>query len=219
MNYIDIHTHKLNQDLEESLQIRVKDFALGERIENEFEAIGIHPWSINSQTPITIIEQLENHIKQTTPWMLGEIGLDKCITTPLTTQIQFFKAQLRIAQEYKVKKVVIHSVKAYSEVLEILKQEKLDASILLHDFNSTIQMAQHYLKHFKVYFSFGEKLFQPQTKAHKCFQKLPIDKILLETDDSPLNIQKVYKQAAQLRKMDETELKNQLFSNFNEFNR
>ncbi len=214
MSYIDIHTHKFDPEFKDSIQVLVKDFTKKEPDKSKYESIGIHPWSIANNSHPETLESFANYISISKPWMLGEMGLDKAIETDFELQKVFFRAQLKIAKKYKIQRIVIHSVRSYSEILECLKKENIKAHILLHDFNSTIEMAKQFMKSFSTYFSFGKKLFEPQTKAFKSYNSLPLERIFLETDIAQITIEEVYKQASQLKDIEKSQLCSQIEQNF-----
>lgn len=216
MNYIDIHTHKnLKSD---HIQIRVKDFTKGETLSSKFDAIGIHPWSLPISNLDGVLADFEKYIALHTPWLLGEMGIDRAIDSNVNEQKELFKHQIKLATKYKINALVIHSVKAYSDVLELLIHSNYKGRLLLHDFNSNIATADQFNRHFETYFSFGHKLFKPQTNAAKSFLEIAREQILLETDDSPdLLISEVYNQAAELLKIDLKTLSEQMQKNFSQF--
>lgn len=104
---------------------------------------GVHPWYIQS------IRDTEELIKYLTriievnnlPDFIGEIGLDR-YKPDFSGQIKFFEAQLAIAKQYNLP-VVIHCVKAYNEVLSILKKHKIQKGII-HGFNANAITAKQF---------------------------------------------------------------------------
>lgn len=100
---------------------------------------GIHPWFIDEDRGIE--EQmvcLSDAVAEFKPDFIGEIGLDYWKPNHQLQQ-QLFKQQLLLALQLKLP-VVIHSVKAYNDVLFILKECLHDYSVLTdrlkRDFNN-----------------------------------------------------------------------------------
>ena len=217
MKYIDIHTHKASKS--DVIQVNVREFSKNETIRSQFDCIGIHPWSLPLKDIDFQLSSFAKYIEKHRPWMLGEMGLDRTIQTKLEDQISLFSKQIQLATKYNIEAIVIHSVKAYSDVLKILIESKYQGRVLLHDFNSTTQTAEQYLKHFETFFSFGEKLFHPKTSAYKCFKEIDLNLVFFETDDNlNLEISDVYKQGALIRDLDNEELKSQILRNLSHLN-
>ena len=99
--------------------------------------------------------------------------------------------------------LIIHCVKAYADLLKILKARKFSGRILIHDYSGNFAMAQSLLK-FDCYFSFGKSLFSNKLAAASVLRFLPKDKIFLETDDQlDFSIEDIYKKAAFILELDE----------------
>ena len=88
--------------------------------------VGIHPWHISATvTPVVrnemnVLASLAGH-----PQVLaiGEAGLDKLADAPMVVQIKVFEYQARLSVELD-KPLVIHLVKAMSELLKLKQQIK-----------------------------------------------------------------------------------------------
>ena len=105
-------------------------------------------------------------------------------------------------------------MKADQEVFHGLKNSKFKGHIIFHDWNSNFETTNQFLKYFDAYFSFGAKLFNPQTTAFKNFEEIDLAKIFLETDDQEnYDIYAVYEQATQLKKLSLTDLQSTLRAN------
>lgn len=213
MKYIDIHTHRPQQT--DVIQVNVRDFAQGERIQTPLDCIGIHPWSLPLNQQPRVLESFEAYIAEHSPWMIGEIGIDRSISQDLTSQKDLFTQQIDLAVKYKIGALTLHSVRAHSDILEILKSSNYSGKILLHDFNSNQQIAEQYLKNFESYFSFGKKLLITDSSAFKVFSHMELENILLETDSADnIDIFQVYDQAARIKKIELNKLKTQISRNF-----
>ena len=111
------------------------------------------------------------------------------------------------------KPVIIHCVKAYSELLEILKKYNIKIPSIIHCFNENEQIAEQ-LMNYKICFSFGKSILNAESKAAKVFKQLPPDRVFFETDDSELSISDIYKKAAELSGKDENFWMSQCKTNF-----
>lgn len=209
--FIDIHTHQLN---DKSNVCFVLSTNAEEQLTNGksvFYSLGIHPWNINSTDIASAIPELEISVSNSAVLAVGEIGLDRTIDTLLTTQLEVFEEQLRIAQKYN-KPVIIHCVKCFSEIISCRKKKQYKLPWIIHDFRKNNQIAKD-LVALKCYLSFGKTLFSDE-KLQSVFKNLPVNRIFLETDDSDIEIEELYKKAAFLKDLKVEDLKEKLFSNF-----
>ena len=99
---------------------------------------GIHPWFVNDSN----IQELRQLISQYKPDFIGEIGLDY-LHPNLDLQQQIFIAQLNLAKEFNLP-VIIHSIRAYNDVLRILKTYNILG--VIHGFNAQSDIAKEFIK-------------------------------------------------------------------------
>ncbi len=120
---------------------------------------------------------------------IGECGIDKRFSD-IEKQNEIFAAQCAIAAEVE-KPIIIHCVKSQSEVLKNLKNFTLP--IIFHGYTKKIEREN-------IYYSLS-------LRNIKNSDNLPLDKILLETDDSTEKIKENYEALALRRGLDIDELK------------
>jgi TatD DNase family protein len=140
--------------------------------------LGIHPWYVETATT-GWDKRLMSQLLEI-PAGIGETGLDKCCRADFNRQQQIFMIQLKMASELK-RPLVIHCVKAWGRLLEILEQftEPLPP-IMLHAFGGSRETLQRLLR-FGCFISFASKLTINST-LHSCFLATPLANLLLETD-------------------------------------
>lgn len=211
-NYIDIHTHSWANrhtvtEVYNLLSTNIDEIAIEN---NKYYTVGIHPWHVNSEF---IIEKIKKVCERSNVLAIGEIGIDRAIDIPIEKQTDYFIKQLQLAITLN-KPVVIHSVKAYSDVLAVLKKTKPIIPIIFHDYNDTFQTYKQLIK-YNTYFSFGFRLMNITSKAYRTFKKIDIERIFLETDTYILSIEEVYNKAAKIRGIETEDLLKQCFLNFN----
>ncbi len=97
---------------------------------------GIHPWFVQNNS----VEELKTLITQYKPDFIGEIGLDY-LYPDAKLQQQIFTAQLNLAKEFNLP-VIIHSIRAYNDVLKILKTYNIRG--IIHGFNSNSIIAKEF---------------------------------------------------------------------------
>lgn len=168
-------------------------------------SIGIHPWHISSILQSHSIEEVncwfdtvfDVHVTQNS-CCIGEIGLDKCIETPLELQSKIFEKQLNIAQKHK-RPILIHCVKAYNEIVELLGKNNVNTPVVFHGFNGSEQLAQQLIR--KGYFlSLGKQLLiNNRTKFIALLKQIPVQQLVFESDEHPnIEIISVYNMATDI---------------------
>lgn len=209
--FIDIHSHC--EDVK-SDQIAIKNIMLHETTNSNALSVstGWHPWYLAGRQNDEMIKKLDQTAKNKEVLAIGECGIDRFIEYPVDQQLEVLAFHIDIAEKYG-KPLIIHCVKAYSDLLHILKNRKPKVPLILHAFNGNRQQAQQLLKH-DVYFSFGELLFKPGQQTMQVFNEIPVKRIFLESDESAISIEKIYLRAAEILTCSISELKKQIYENF-----
>lgn len=203
--YIDIHTHKQNS---KTVSI-VNCFGNFSQLPvSGFYSVGIHPWYINTETEkqfmeLTLISKHANVVA------IGECGLDKVCKTDFTLQQHYFIKQIQLANTFH-KPLIIHCVRAYNEVMKILEEQKVQVPIIFHGFNKRKAIAQELITK-GYYLSFGKHLLN--TSVAETFKTLPLEQLFLETDDSDMEIEEIYKASAAIKNIEVATLAEQLTKN------
>jgi TatD DNase family protein len=211
-DYIDIHSHRQENSIGSVLTIFNMPFSSNKIPENIFFSIGCHPWNVKEISAEKIELQLKSFLQKEKLIAIGEIGLDRHIDSDIELQKIAFKTQLDMACTFN-KPTIIHCVRAYSDLLNTLKNENINIPLILHNYNGNSDQTERLLK-FNCYFSFGKSLFQNRPKLEKTFQQIPLSRLFLETDESEISIQAVYAKAAEIRNIPLQQLMNQLKQNF-----
>jgi TatD DNase family protein len=179
--------------------------------ETNYYSFGIHPWDIRRTDVELHLAMIEQLCSQKKIIAVGEIGIDKTIQTSLEIQQMVFENQIKIAKDYGYP-VIIHCVKAWSEILSIRKSCKYINPWIFHGFNGSIQTARQIIKS-GCYLSFGKALIENR-KLHEIIVQLPKKSIFLETDDSDMKIEEVYQKAAEIYSISIKELIGIILENF-----
>lgn len=209
-DFINIHTHSL---LNNSSVSQIIHHSVIEELPSEgFFSVGLHPWHIGDHKLETVLPNLMQMSALPNVKAIGEIGIDRAIALPYEIQEKFFKAQLAVAEHLK-KPVIIHCVKAYSDILNMRKNGNYKMPWIIHGFNASKQTADQLTK-MNIYLSFGEALLDENSKAFEVFSMIPTKLIFLETDESSRSIQEVYEKGAELKKMTVEQLKQKMSDNF-----
>lgn len=154
--------------------------ALSEKYPFFYAAVGVHPHEVDSITEADINElrELSKHPKVVA---IGEIGLDYYYDlSPRDLQRHWFKRQLELADELKMP-VIIHSRDAAQECFDIIKNSNVRNGVI-HCYSGSAEMAEEYIK-MGFYIGVGGSLtFKNNKKGVETVERIPIEKILIETD-------------------------------------
>ncbi|GIZ04665.1 putative deoxyribonuclease TATDN2 [Caerostris extrusa] len=148
-------------------------------------SFGCHPHNAkdyNDSVERALYEALE-HSKVRA---LGEIGLDYSNRNKCMKDLQFeaFRRQLKIALKKKLP-VVIHCREAHDDGMKIINEIlPKDYTIHLHCFTDTWENAKNWLDEFpNLFIGITNVVTFPSAESvHEVAQKIPLDRLLLETD-------------------------------------
>lgn len=179
-----------------------KQLAVAEQYQTYF-ALGIHPWFCPEDVDAGILaltSQVSALLECPRFVAIGECGLDKLYSSTWSQQLAFFEAQLALAKSVNLP-VIIHSVKAHSEVLGCLKKHQLPRGGVIHAFSGSTEIALEYIKlGFKL--GIGGLIMNPNAKKLlKTVSELPLQHFILETDSpamTPINVTEKRNQPANL---------------------
>ena len=210
MQLINIHTHRVKN--EGDIQI-LNIFAqeLNDTEPDYLYSAGLHPWHISKVNPEECFEAIGQAANQKNMLAIGECGLDRAISTDFALQERCFIEQIQIAKEHN-KPLIIHCVRAYSDLQKLKKEIQSDLPWIIHGFQGNLKTTKSLIRH-GFYFSVGESLLKNESKQ-TVFQSIPFERLFLETDDKDISIQEVYRLAMQRLNMDEQMLTDLIFNNF-----
>lgn len=187
MILFNVHTHNhadahsiFNVDISTSNQIPQTPFS-----------IGIHPMNAHLWSP-SLEEKMVTWAKESNCYAIGECGLDKNCATEFSVQEKVFVNQIRLAQKIK-KPLIVHCVKAYNELIRMLKSEQFNQPVIIHGFRGKKELAQQLLRE-DFYLSIGAG----RQYLLDTIRVIPLDHLWLETDDREENIQDVYADIAHM---------------------
>lgn len=210
MQKINLHTHRLivGEPIQ-VLNVFAQDLPL--KSSEQFYSTGIHPWHIGKVDLEACFQAIELAAKQKNMLAVGECGLDRAIETDYEIQELHFIKQKDIAVKYS-KPLIIHSVRAYSDLLKLKKESKSDIPWILHGYNGNQETTLNLIRN-GFYFSIGETLLKNEMK-HDLIRTIPLYRIFFETDDQEISIQKIYYIASQLLGFKEEKLTETIYNNF-----
>ena len=195
---LDIHTHHLSEDPSNAV---LNCDITNQPIPNNafYISVSIHPWQLTYDNSQLQLEWLLTTLTDKRVIAIGEVGLDKLCTTPFDLQNNIFCNIIDIASQYNLP-LIIHAVKTTNELIMLKKQIQPKNAWIIHGFRGKKELAKSLIEQ-GFYLSFGER-YNPQS-----LQSTPVDRLLFETDESTININYLYEQAAILRGVTINQLK------------
>ena len=203
--FVNIHTHtETGSGIE---LVNIGDFDATSFA--TFASAGLHPWNVGKCDHQKALTAIENLCQNGRLAAVGEIGIDRAISTDISLQMSVFEQQLDIAKQHQLP-VIIHCVRAYSDFLQILRREQ-GIPMIFHGFSGNATTATQLLTH-SAKLSFGHKLLS-DSKLQSVYANVPNDCIFLETDTKQMDISDIYTFAAGLKRISVDELKTVIFNN------
>ena len=127
-----------------------------------------------------------------------------------STQSVLFARQLAIAERLH-KPIVVHCVRAFEPVMDMLRDIRVPA-VIFHGFIGSAEQAQRAVER-GYYLSFGERTLR-SPKSIEALRSIPLARVFVETDDSPTPIEELYDRIAALLDISTEELMLQTRENF-----
>jgi TatD DNase family protein len=215
-DYIDIHTHS-GKPAEGVFIIESLMAHEGKQpgdVTGVAYTYGIHPWFLNENNHKQFIISVENSVSHTNMIAIGEAGFDKLRGPSPELQLKVFNEQVAIAETYR-KPVIIHSVKAWDELLAAQKNLKPQTPWMIHGFRGSVELAKQLLSK-GMYLSFWFD-FVLRSESSELLKSLPPGRIFLETDGADIDIRTIYEKVARDLDISVDRLKSIVLSNFNDF--
>ena len=203
----DIHTHRFTDSAPEEVLLSCSVLKKEIPAEAVYLSAEIHPWHLTAENLSCQIERMENMLSDSRVLALGEVGLDKLTECPYPIQIKAFEEIVSISEAYG-KPLIIHCVKSVDELIAIRKKMRPALPWIMHGFRGKPQQADSLLRH-GFYLSFGEHY------NSQVMKEIPIERLLLETDESNVPIDELYNRAAAIRHISAEELKLAVLHNVN----
>ena len=168
-----------------TVESSLKSIDLANRYPSIKAAVGIHPLDLTEPIDEMTINALRQ-MAEGNPEVVAvsEIGLDfQDHAPPKNLQNHAFRQQIRLAKTLKLP-IIFHSRDAYPATLKLLEQEAAGSTGgAVHYFEGDIATACKFVK-LGFYISFGRPLLR-FPHLEEAARRIPIDRILLETDAFP----------------------------------
>jgi len=208
---IDIHTHS-NPDISTRISyirnVRYPVDAWPVPVTGYF-SVGVDPWDTGREDLDR--NELEEWINRPHCLAVGEIGLDTMKGPEPKLQKTWFTLQLEIAGKLG-KPVIIHCVRSWDALLDIHSSLTHATGWIIHGFRGKPGLAGRLLNA-GCYLSYGSALLSDSRLAESLAQT-PLERLFLETDDSRVPLESIYRQASQLKGITTTGLNSYISGNF-----
>lgn len=203
-----------------------KNLAIAKANNNIFTSIGVHPTENDDHE--ASVDELVNLANNPLVVGIGETGLDNHHhDTTQELQIERFQKHIQAAKQVK-KPLIIHTREAKIETMKILQSEGAkEVGGVAHCFSEDYDTAKQFLD-MGFYISFSGILTYPAAEnIREIAKKIPLDKILIETDspylapqakrgevNQPAYVRYVAERLAEIREMSMEEIAAQTTANF-----
>ena len=171
--------------------------------ENVYASVAVHPLHAEENVDFKELSKLTEGEGVVA---IGETGLDNKKKKTIEKQREIFLKHIELAKE-KDLPLILHSRKAHEETLKKIPDHKG----VIHCFTGNLKQAKRYIKK-GYYIGLNGIIFKMNLK--KVIRKVPLDKILLETDcpylsppgwkgkNTPLGVFEVAKEVAKIKEVD-----------------
>lgn len=211
MNYYNIHTH-LPSD--ESGLISIRNISAdilqlqewpGGLNDNVYYSLGIHPWYIDEKFFNEQLISFYETLDRPRIVAIGECGLDKLRGPSLDLQEEVFMRQADVAEKLG-KSLIIHCVRAWSEIIALKKKLSPTVPWIIHGFRGKKILADQLWDH-GFYFSVADN-FNPEAITPDMLSRL-----FVETDVREIHTFDVYQKLAAAFNMNLATLVEQIAKN------
>jgi TatD DNase family protein len=200
--------------------------ALAQKHKGIYALAGVHPHDAGKVSD-NYLKELAQIAESPLVVALGEIGLDYYRDiSPRPVQQRVFREQLSLARELDIP-IVIHDREAHGDILSIMKQDGIPKKGgVMHCYSGSWEMAKVCMK-MGFYISIaGPVTYNNSSKLKEVAEKIPLDRLLTETDcpyltpqahrgtrNEPAYVKYVLEEIAFLRKMEVGALAQAVYAN------
>ena len=183
----DVHCHVTGGDPS------IREFLIGR------DFIGVHPWEADKCSNVRMFECSNVELRE---WLvanprlgIGEIGLDRLKDKNISPRMrEVFEAQLKLAFEFN-RPVVLHGAKCWGQVVKAvasfehsnIPNIRTFPPLLFHGFSRSDGLIPDIVS-LNGYISVGPAVLNDHAVNYReLVKKIPLDRLLLETDRTPEN--------------------------------
>ncbi|MEE1326902.1 MAG: TatD family hydrolase [Streptococcus sp.] len=155
---------------------------LAEEYPEIYATIGWHPTEAGSYNQ-EIEDMIVSNLSHPKVIGLGEIGLDYYwMEDPKEVQIEVFKRQIQLSKDHNLP-FIVHTRDAMEDTYKVIKEVGVGPrGGIIHSFSGSLEMAERFIELGMMISFSGVVTFKKALDVQEAAQKLPLDKILVETD-------------------------------------
>lgn len=155
---------------------------LAEKYPEVYATIGWHPTEAGSYNQ-EVEDMIVAHLSHPKVIGLGEIGLDYYwMEDPKDVQIEIFKRQIQLSKDHDLP-FIVHTRDALEDTYQVIKEAGVaPRGGIIHSFSGSLEMAERFIELGMMISFSGVVTFKKALDVQEAAQKLPLDKILVETD-------------------------------------
>ena len=213
-DFIDIHSHLLDNEKNVFRILNTSTIDIPSFLSDQPVSVGLHPWHINDSAIEALPGILVNSLELPQVKAVGETGLDRFIKTDMEKQTEVFAIHIKFALEYN-KPLIIHCVRAYSELINLKNKYGSKVKWIIHGFNGNENSAEELVsKGFYIFLGF--RLLKNEEKVLSLMKYLKQDRIFIETDEDNIPVKDLYSKVAELYQTDLVSLHKIIRNNYQE---
>lgn len=184
-----------------------ENYLMEHKLEEKIKlTFAFHPWYLNLEDSFF----LEELAKKGRIIALGEAGFDfftEELKESQKIQEEAWKIELELAKKFNLP-IVIHCRKAFPLILKDFPALNQLPGVLFHGFSSSPEIMEEIVRKIPAaYFSFGRLILNNAKKSIMSLKKLPIEKILLESDEDDFTfLPHIYKRAMEVKEVTDFEV-------------
>jgi len=164
----------------------IREFLIGR------DFVGVHPWEVGGQRS-EVLSTLRERLAADPNLGVGEIGLDRLKERDISPEMRaLFEEQLKLAFEFH-RPVVLHGAKCWGQVVKTIQtlgtnHQALGTNpFLFHGFSRSAGLIPDIVK-LNGYISVGPAVLNDHAVNYReLVKKIPLDRLLVETDRTPEN--------------------------------
>ena len=155
---------------------------LADKYPEVYATIGWHPTEAGSYTQ-EIEDMIVANLSHPKVIGLGEIGLDYYwMEDPKDVQIEVFQRQIQLSKDHNLP-FIVHTRDALEDTYMVIKEVGVGPrGGIIHSFSGSLEMAERFIELGMMISFSGVVTFKKALDVQEAAQKLPLDKILVETD-------------------------------------
>lgn len=199
MNFFDAHTHILKPN-HKSIFVCPLDLSPSQLDPTVSFVFGLHPWDQKKISHDEFKILFEKYVTLKNCVGIGEIGIDHYKNSPQEDNINLLEYFIQKSFQYN-KPITWHLVRCEPIFMNLVNSYQVFPKSMIHAYSFFDIKTITSLKRFDFYFSLGIRELKKLDKLSGAKKEEILlrltDRLLLETDDQPYNVEVCYQHAAQ----------------------